>query len=333
VAELSLSAAIKNIQADKIDGLYYLIGTEKFFHDRFIDAITAKIFPDKSGKDLNLSILYGTENTLSDVLSAAMVYPMLSAYKLVIVREFDKMKITDPDALIKYLEHPQKTTCLVLSAMQEGRARIFSDIKRFARIIPCKPVPEYKMADWLVNHFKSERIEIEQQAAHMLVDHIGSSLLNLQQEIQKIINYKNDRSVITVEDVIKITGLTKDANIFALQKALAKRDLSGSLKISKNLTESGHDLSNIISVLFTFFRRVLIAGSLRQRGMNPKQISAEMHLREFQSRELFVTLQNFNNLQIERIIGFMNALDIQIKSSSVNAESVLQLLCYKICRI
>jgi len=333
MSKIPIQKALKDINEGNIAFAYYLLGKEKFFQDQILASLTQKVFPERASKDLNLTILYGSENTLSELISACLSYPMLAERKLVIVRDFDKMKISDPEALQKYLDNPQKSTCLVLSASEKGRAKIYEHIAKTVQTIDCAPIPEYKVGDWISNHCRQLGRNIEPQAIQFLIALLGSSLLGLDQEIKKIIDFKNDDSPITIEDLEQTTGISKEANVFALQNALARRQLESSLKIVSRLLDSGSDVSMINAVLFAFFRKILQVQSLNAKGMNRKEIGDQMRLREFQLKEIFAASSVYNSTQIKQIIGLLHQVDIAAKTSAARPEASLQMLCYKICRI
>ena len=329
----SVDQVSQKISSGQIDPLYYLSGAEKFFHDQVIDSLNNTIFTDKGSRDLNLTILYGTENTLGELLSAALSYPMLADFKLIVVRDFDKMNINDPESLNKYLENLQKTTCLVLSADEKGRAKIYNAIEKAAHNVECKPIPEYKIAGWFTNYCRQQKINIDPQAINFLINQIGSNLLTLNLEIKKVQDFKNDDSAISIEDFEQTTGISKDFSVFSLQNALSQRQLAVALKICNNLLEAGQNINLIISVLYAFFRKILIASSLSRKGRDRQQIAADMGLNEFQFKDIFRAVNKFNPDQINKIIHLLHETDIAAKTSIVAEKSGLQMLCYKICRI
>ena len=329
----STAAAIEQLKNNRALPLYFLIGKEKFFQDLFIHAAIENIFPERASRDLNLHILYGSENTLSELLSACLSYPMLSDRKLVIVRDFDKMKLTDPDALQKYVDNPQQSTTLVLASAEKGRQKIYDHISKHAQTVDCAPIPEYKVTDWLSAHCRSYGRSITPQAAQFLVNHIGPNLLGLDQEINKIISYKNDDSAIRIEDLEATTGISREANIFALQKALSRRQLSISLNITSHLRETGVDISAINAILFAFFRKTVQVAYLKQRGQQRREIASQLKLREFQLKEMYECTSHFNLSQLRGIIGLLHQSDRAAKTSAASKEGAAQMLCYQICRI
>ncbi len=329
----SPTAAIEQLKNNQALPVYFLIGKEKFFQDRFIHAAIETIFPEPGSRDLNLHILYGSENTLSELLSACLSYPMLSDRKLVIVRDFDKMKLPDPDALQKYVDKPQTSTTLVLVSAEKGRQKIYDYISKHTQTVDCAPIPEYKVADWLTAHCRQYGRSIEPQAAQFLVNHIGANLLGLDQEINKIISYKNDDSAISVEDLEATTGISREANIFALQRALAHRQLNQSLNITNHLLETGVDISAINAILFAFFRKAAQVSYLKQRGKQRREIASQLRLRDFQLKDMYECSTHFNLTQLRGIVALLHQSDRAAKTSTTSKEGAAQMLCYQICRI
>lgn len=333
MAKLTLHEALQQIKSGKVASSYFLVGKEKLFHDSFINTTIDSIFVEKSSKDLNLTILYGTENTLSEVLSASLSFPMLANHKLVLVRDFDQMKISNSETLKKYLENPQKSTCLILSASEKGRAKIYDDIARLSETIDCSPIPEYKVGDWITQQCNQRGHKIDPQAVQLLISLSGASLLGLEQELSKIIDYKSDSSVITVDDLEKTTGISKEANIFALQRALSRRRLEQSLKIAGRLLDTGSDIPSITAVLFAFFRKMLRVASLVSKRTERKKIAEQMKLRDFQMKEIYEGLSHFNTIQLEGVIEFLLMTDLNSKTSTTSKKAAIQTLCYNICKV
>jgi len=331
--KLAFNQALKNIEQGQFGLLYYLAGPEKYFHDRFIERLIAKVFADKGSRSLNLSLLYGSENTQQQLMAAVEGFPMLSDYKLVIVRDFEQMKISDADTFISYLNHPQKTTILVLGASKSASGKAFSELNRLAQVIECKAIPLRNISGWITDLCKQKGYTIDFPAVQFLIDHVGNTLLNLDQEIEKIINYKNDSSQISVSDIEQVTGISREANLFALQKALAKKQLAASLKIANHLLESGYDVSAVNAVLFKFFQRALIAASLRRRGLDKRAIDGQMKMQSFQMREVYEALQHFSLEGLKSVIHLLHETDIASKTSAQAARPALEMLCFKICRI
>ena len=87
------SSAIDNYLEDlKANNLFVLYGEERFFSDEVVKKIESKVFKDKAEKDLNYHQYSGLENNISEVLASCLSFPMLSSHKMVVLKDFDKIK-------------------------------------------------------------------------------------------------------------------------------------------------------------------------------------------------------------------------------------------------
>jgi len=324
---------LKEISENKIDGIYLLNGAEKFFQDQVIDALSKKLFPDRGSRDLNKIILYGTENTQAELLSQFSSYPMLADRKLVIVRDFDKMRIEDADTFEKYLIKPPKFSVLVLCANETPKSKFFKKVTEYATEVNCKPVYESQMPGWVQQYCQHLGYKIQSEAAHFLVANVGTHILMLKNEIDKVVSFKTDDSPISVSDLQQTSGVYREANVFALQKALAQRNLSQSIKIVHQLIETGSEATVINAVLFAFFRKALIAASLKKQGLKPAQIAQKMQLVDLQMREINIALKKFTLAQLKKVIRLLTEFDQAQKGIQIIQLPQLELLCYQICRL
>jgi DNA polymerase III subunit delta len=328
----TVSEIIKTLQSKNYSPIYFLVGKEKFFHDQIINLLSNDLFTDPSSRSLNRIVLHGTENSLPQIVNAAVSYPMLSNYKLIIVKEFTKIKTSEAESFERYLDNPQTATILVLSADDPGKTKLFNKVKSVATVVDCKPILEYKVSAWIKQRSDEKKLNLVAPAALMLAEYTGNSLLGIDHELDKIKDFKADNSEITTDDIISITGMSKEYNVFTFQKALSEKDIKRSFLIAKNLMDSGENINLIISIVFSFFKKALIMSRLKTSNKKVTEISSLMKLNDFQMRDIQNTLNKFSQPNIEKILKLLNSVDKTVKTSAQTDWSVLQSMCYNICR-
>ncbi len=324
---------LQEIKAQQIAPIYVLNGAEKFFQDQVITALSQTLFSDKGSRDLNEITLYGTENTQAEVLSQFSSYPMLADKKLVIVRDFNKMKIEDESTFLKYVSKPPKFSILVLCVNEQPKNKFFKTLSEYAQVVDCKPLRENQLPSWLKQYCQTLGYSISDEAVHFLIANVGTSILTLKNEIEKVISFKTDDAPISVDDLHETSGVYREANVFALQKALAARQIGKSISITHRLMEAGIEPTMVNAVLFAFFRKSLIAAALKRQGHNPRQIAQKMRLADFQMRDINLVLQNFTLNQLKSVIKLLNEFDWAQKGVHNFKTQHLELLCYQICRL
>ena len=108
---MKFNEIIQEIKAEKYRPVYFLMGEEPYFIDEIEKQIEAKVLsPDE--KEFNQSILYGKDISVENIIAEVKSYPMMSAYRVVIIREAQNIK--DWELLEPYFAMPQETTILVI---------------------------------------------------------------------------------------------------------------------------------------------------------------------------------------------------------------------------
>jgi DNA polymerase III subunit delta len=328
----SVAEVLNAVKNEKFAPVYLLFGKEKFFHDQIIQAFSKALFTDPSSRSLNRILLHGSENSLSQIVNASLSYPMLSNYKLVVVKELSRIKVSDTDSFLHYLEKPTSTTILLLSTDEMGKTKLFIELKKKAVLVDCKPVPDYKIPALIKESLKHKKMDMSAQAITMLAEYTGNSLLTIEHELQKVNEYKSDDSQITADDVIAVTGMSKEYNIFTLQNALITKNLKRSFLIAKKLNEKGENINLIVSILFSYFKKAMIAAKLKNGGKDLLAVYRELKINNYQQKDISATLKSFTMPKLEGVINTFHHLDRKIKSTGESDWALLQSLCYDICK-
>ncbi len=77
----------KEIQANKVHPVYLLYGEEDFLIENTLKQMLSALLDNPSTRDFNLDYLDGLTASINDVLSAVEAYPIMSKWRVVVVRE------------------------------------------------------------------------------------------------------------------------------------------------------------------------------------------------------------------------------------------------------
>jgi DNA polymerase-3 subunit delta len=315
----------------KDENIFLLYGDEPFFFDVFIEKIEKFVFKDVSEKELCYHQFYGSENNVSEILAACLSFPMLAKRKIVLVKEFEKLKISDKESFLKYIYYPQKATVLVLVANKWEKSKFNDKIINGVISVNCKSLSGAELYSWVENKFKNLNITHDKKSIVFLIENIGHNLLRLNHEIEKIVSFVKPANNLTIDTISRLTGFSRDVNIFNFQKVLSTRKLQESLHIGLQLLEQGNSLAAILPMLFIFFRRLWVVKQLSTKKYNRVQISQMLGGSSYIYADIFSSVDNFTFKQIGDIIEKIENAEIELKTSQKPTASILTLLCYYIC--
>lgn len=253
----------KNIKAGNISPVYCLMGDEPYYIDRMEAYITEKVMP-QANRDFDMELLYGSDVDAVRVADSCMQFPMLGERRLVIVREFQQMR-TSQDALVAYCKNPSASTVLVLcnkNGSLDKRKLLCKVIEKQGVVLESKRVYEKSLPAFIQNYLKAEKKDIEPKAVQMLVDLVGTDLMRMSGELDKLlVAMPEGESRVTAALVEAQTGMSKDFNNFELIAALAQKQKSQAAIILRYLDKNPRSfaLPVTLSQMFGFFADLMQA--------------------------------------------------------------------------
>lgn len=265
--------------------VYFLQGDEPYFIDALIDKLVDSVVPEAE-RSFNLAVLFGKDVTMQQVLTEARQFPFMGDKRLVVVKEAQMMDSLNrgddgPNQLEKYLETPQPSTVLVFAfkgKSLDGRKSLATKLKSKGFLFSSPKLPDWdvKGLEAAVQSLCAQAgIRIDRSAVGRLAQFVGNDMARLSNEIAKLKIAVPANAAITEENVLTYIGVSKDYSIFEFQKALAQKDFATSLKLAHYYArnEKEHHILKELAFLATFFTRLLILQSYRQKGGNVPDIS------------------------------------------------------------
>ena len=302
---------LKNLEKKQYQPVYFLTGEEPYFIDQVANYITQNVL-STSERDFNLTILYGKETNVGLVLEAALRYPMMAAYNVIIIKEAQELKKIED--LTAYIEKPNPSSILVFCYKYKSldkRTKLSKSLIQKSCYLESKKLPEGKISAWINNYLKISEFKIQERAVSILTEYIGNDLGRLATELDKLKLIKADAKVINVEDIEIHVGISKEYNLFELQKALVFKDYRKATKIFnfiKNNPKS-NPMPLVLGTLFSFFSKVY---ALKHTKMNFNEAAKELSIPPFLIDENHRAAQIYSG-KLDKVINLIHEYDLRSK--------------------
>jgi DNA polymerase-3 subunit delta len=260
---------IENILADikkrAFKPVYFLHGEESYYID-FIADLLEKVVLTEAEKGFNQTILYGKEVDMLTIISTAKRYPMMSDFQLVIVKEaqnikFGKGDTKDADPFASYLENPLKSTVLVFChkyGSLDKRLKIAKAIEKNGVLFESKKLYDNQVSEWAMNFVGTKGFKLDTKAGAMVAEYLGNDLSKVANELEKVMINMGDRKTITMDDIQKNVGISKEYNTFEFNTAIAKRDVLKANKIVDYFAANKKENPLVVTIgqLNTYFSKI-----------------------------------------------------------------------------
>ena len=338
---VTFTALSKEIKSGKFRNIYVLQGEEPYYIDHLQQLIIDTALTEDQ-RDFNLTLFYGNNTNVRDVVSTCCQYPAFSQYKVVVVREAQLIPKQpghkdDLDIFASYAERPLASTILVICHKGATlKSKPFTDALKANKsgvIFDSNKVKEGRDLEGLiVNYANSLECNIDHKATSMLADHIGTDIARLFSELDKLAMLTDDNDI-TPELIERNIGISKDFNNFELEDALSRRDAEKAFRIVDYFERNPKNNPLVVSVamLFSFFSNVLLAATARDKS--PEGIMAVVGTRsQWRARKFIEAAQVYNTRSLINIIAFLRECDTRSKGigSRQDSYALLKELVYKI---
>ena len=327
------------IKAGRYAPIYLLQGEETYYIDLIADYIEANALTE-SEKGFNQVVLYGKETNIATILTHAKRYPMMSERQVVIVREAqeipDLQKEMGSKLMLDYATNPTPSTILVLCHKHKSldkRRELGKKISKLTVSAVFKKPYENHLPEFVKSYVKERKLSIDDAGVGVLCEYVGNDLKRLANELDKVMIACKDKGTITADQIMSQVGISREYNIFELQKALIKRDPIQSNKIV-NYFESNtkkNPLIPVVAFLYSFYSKLLIASSTSNK--DGKSLVNVLKISPYAARDYSDALQNYSSTDLIKCIGAIAEADLKLKgvnSSAVAESQILRELVYKL---
>lgn len=305
---------LRDIRAKKFAPIYFLHGEEPFFIDQIQTAVEDNALPEAE-RGFNQTVLYGKDVDHLTLLDYLRRYPMMSERQVVILREAQEMK--NLGELAGYVEKPMPTTVFVVChkyKKYDMRTKFGKALQQKALVFESKKLYDNQVPDWIASYCRSHKMGIEPAAAALMAEYLGTDLARIANELDKLTLNLPKGTVATTAHVQEYIGISKEYNVFELQKAFAQRDLPKIARIEQYFAANirKNPLIVTISSLFAYFSKVYmlhyLKGSPDAEALKALELRSDWFLKEYK-----MAANNYSLAQVMAIIGFLKKYDLRAK--------------------
>lgn len=321
--------------------VYILMGDEPYYIDKVTEALEESVVSE-CDRDFNFTTLYGADTPIDQVISAAQQLPMMADRQIVLLKEAQSMQFAKRmlDKLSGYVEHPNEKCVLVIAYKGEDGLSLTSKLMKTASASDkCVVFKSVKLRDYQLDipikeYCREKGVGIDDEAATLLGEYVGTSLDSLFGAIDKIIISQGDEvKRITAEAINANISRTKDYASFDFVNAISGRNYFRSMLILNYFKQNQKSTPTIVltAALFNFFAKVCVAHLTKDKSDASLMQSAGAKT-PYALRELKKAMRNYNGVQSVKIISAIREFDCMTKGigSMQNEYELLKELCFKI---
>ena len=321
---------VKDAREGVFKPVYLLMGDEPYYVDMVCDAIMEHCL-DESEKDFNQIVCYGADVTADAVITAARRYPMFAERQLVVLKEAQMMKGIEELAI--YCQNPLESTVLVIAmhgASADKRKSLYKTVSKMGVVVDSPALRDYEMARWIGMYYQTQGLQIAPDAAALLAEYAGTDLGKIAIETTKMLkNLPEGTTQISVSDIEKNVGISRQFSIFELTKELSHKNAAKALRIAAYIGSAAKfAMPMAVSALYTHYYRILKYGALLMSNPRPApdQKAKVLGVNPYFFSEYDTAVRNYPVKKAMAAVALLKEYDFKGKGGEVGEATDAQLM-------
>lgn len=337
--DAQVSKILSDLKAKKYAPVYFLQGEESYFIDVISDYIEKNVLAEAE-KGFNQVVVYGKDVNMATILTHARRFPMMAERQVVIVKEAQDIQDINNETggklLLNYLQNSVPSTVLVFAHKNKSldkRKELGKNIEKLALAVTTKKLYDNQLPEFVNAYAAQQGVAIDDRAVQVFCEYIGNDLNRLANEFDKLIIGGVPAGGLTAEHVMMQVGISKEYNIFELQRAVVSRNTLQANRIvnyfEKNTKKN--PVIPIVAFLFSFFSKLLAASQAGDKS--DKGLVSVLKISPYAARDYSQALRIFPQDKIMHNISFLKEADLKLKgvdSGSADEGQILRELVYKL---
>ena len=321
--------------------IYLLYGEDTLSLDEKLAALRTLDAADDL-YDVNSGVIEGASATLAELEGAWSAVPFLADKRIVVVRGLlarfearrgrggsrsrSKSASKEWDGLADRLANvPPSTELIFVEGAITQNNPLFKAVRSHAEVHRFALPAARDMPKWIQARAETLGAPIHPAAVGALADAIGNDTRVVDMELRKLALYRSG-ATIRRQDVEAMVSYAREASIFAAVDAALEGRAGAALRLTHQLLDAGRPPTYLITMLARQVRFLILAKSLKAKGLQQAQIGSAMSLSGY---PLTKTLQQEGRFTARRLADIHRRLieaDLSIKTGAADEQMALDTL-------
>ncbi len=321
----------KQLSDKKVSPAYFIVGPELFLIRESLNRLKSHILT-ASSLDFNHEVFRCGETATENICSAVETLPVFSDKRMIVCESAHRLQESDWKKLKPLVQKAGQSTVLVfVSETPDKRKKIIKELLSLCMEISAQPPKGTEWATWIKWMGKRENLNLSAESVRLIKEYAGSDLLNMETEIKKLKDFAGPKKELSEQDVLNVVARVQPENIFALSKAIGRKNVPSALLSLCRLLE---DNQNEIGVLSLISRHIRILARIKEglrKGWTESTLCSKTGLPAFVIYDYVQSAKLWTDKKILFALELARDTDRALKSSSLPSHICLENFIVKAC--
>ncbi|KFF02025.1 DNA polymerase III subunit delta [Chryseobacterium luteum] len=335
-----LDLILKNIKNKEVLPIYFFHGEEPYFIDVAIKVLEHD-FLEEDEKAFNQTVVYGKDTSYQEILSLARQFPMMGDRQVIIIKEAQDLKLNEEENRIleAYVENPVPSTVLVFAHKHkklDSRKKAAKALDKAKALFLSESVRDTNLPKWIADECAQLKIKTAPNISNLLAEYLGNDLSRIANELNKLKIILKEGEILDGTIVENHIGISKEYNVFELQKALGAKNADAAFRIAHFMGKNpkNNPFVMMLASLYSYFSNVIIYQTMA--GQPPQVIASQMGVNPYFIKDYAESARLYPLKHATRVISILREFDMKGKglgAVNMSEAELIKELVYKIINV
>lgn len=313
-----------DIETNEFKSFYLLFGAEDYLKLQYRDKLVKALADPED--TMNYCHFQGDKINVSEILDIGDTLPFFAEKRVLVIEDSGLFKKT-PEDFDKRLESFPDTTVVVFVEKEiDKRCRLYKWMGKHGYCCELGHPDEKMLVTWIKGMCKAERKQIEDGTIFYLVEHMGTDMMLLKNEMEKLFSYCIKNDVITIDDVRSVCISQATDKMFDMLDAIGNRNQEKALQLYHDLLVLREPAMKILYMLVRHYRILMEMNALLSEGKDNKTIASACGIPPFSVKKYAAQAKAFSYERLTDMVEACQLTDEYIKTGRVQDIVGVELL-------
>lgn len=304
-----------DIQNQSMKQYYLLFGKEDYLKKQYKEKMVSALID--ASDTMNYNVFEGAQTNIQEIIEIGETMPFFSDKRVIVIEDSGLFKKSE-EGFEEKLEHfPESTYVIFVEKEVDKRNRLYKWIGKQGYASEMDTPDEKMLLSWIKGLCKAEGKQIEDAAIYYFVEHMGTDMLLLKNELEKLFCYQVDQSVITVDDIKQVCVSQASDKMFEMLDAIGSHNQDKALLLYHDLLALKEPAMKILYMLTRHYNILMLLSGCLSEGKSNKDIAVICKIPPFSVKKYAAQAQRYAYRTLRHMVEQCQDIDQKIKTGKV----------------
>jgi DNA polymerase-3 subunit delta len=252
--------------------------------------------------------------------------PFFADSRVIVIENSGLFKKCPEDFEKKLQALPESTHIIFVENEVDKRNRLYKWIGKAGYVSEMNTPDEKMLLGWVKGLCKKEEKQMDDSVIIYFVEHMGTDMLLLKNELEKLFSYCYGKSEITIEDVRQVCVSQAEDKLFDMLDAIGSRNQEKALLLYHDLLALREPAMRVLYMFTRHFHILMQVNALSEEGKDNKTIASACGIPPFLVKKYAAQAGKYTYQQLRCMVEQCQDTDERIKTGRVQDTVGVELL-------